>query len=75
MAPMAPIHVEAAVAASKWEDERYKRLEHEVERQGERLNRQSELIGDLNEKISLHRHNANGDAYRDAGIPPHPHTP
>jgi F420-0:gamma-glutamyl ligase-like protein len=76
--PPAPIHVEAAVAASKWEDERYKRLEHQVERQEDRLNRQSELIGNLNEKLSLHRHHPNGDAYTlqdDGGIPPHPHTP
>lgn len=77
-APPAPIHVEAAVAASKWEDERYKRLEHQVERQEDRLNRQSELIGNINEKVSLHRHNTKGDAYTlqdDGGIPPHPHTP
>jgi len=71
--PPAPIHVEAAIAASKWEDERYKRLEHQVERQDDRLNRQSELIGDINEKVSLHRHDHNGDAHSgDAGkkLPP-----
>ena len=62
----APIHVEAAVAASKWEDERYKRLEgqldHRMERLEDRINHHSEMIDGLSQRASLHRHVKSGQA-------------
>jgi hypothetical protein len=75
----APIHVEAAVSASKWEDERFKRLEgqleHRMDRLEDRINGHAEMIGHLTERASLHRHVKSGQACGpydwDAGVCAH----
>jgi hypothetical protein len=84
-APTVPPAVPAPVAASasvtpvaaplpKWDDARldarFKRIEHQLDRDEDRLNRHGDLLADVNEKVALHRHDKAGNAIVPHGIEP-----